>query len=138
MDNSESLREALQRDRFAAANGIEILEVRAGYARAQMAIDQHHFNSVGLVHGGALFTLAATAFFAACNAAGKLALGVNMTISCLAPAKKGMLFAEATEAGPSRKTVTCTVRVTDDCQQLVALFQGTAYIKGESFPVRHP
>lgn len=138
MDNSEALMEALQRDRFAAANGIEMLEVRAGYARAQMAIDQHHFNSVGLVHGGALFTLAATTFFAACNAAGQLALGINMTISCLAPAKGGLLFAEATEAGRTRKTVTCTVRVTDDRQQLVALFQGTAYIKREPFPVRRP
>lgn len=134
MDNPDAFMEALQRDRFAAANGIQVLEVREGYARAQMVIDHHHFNSVGLVHGGALFTLAATTFFAACNARGQLALGINMTISCLAPAESGALYAEATEAARSRKTATCTVRITDDRQQLVALFQGTAYVKGTPFP----
>ncbi len=134
MNNPQSLTEALQRDRFAAANGIEILEVREGYARAQMPVGAQHFNSVGLVHGGALFTLAATTFFAACNAAGRLALGINMTISCLQPANAGVLYAEAVEAARSRKTATCTVRVTDGGQRLVALFQGTAYIKGAPFP----
>ena len=71
---------------------------------------------------------------AACNAAGRLALGINMTISCLQPASGGVLHAEAVEAARSRKTATCTVRVTDDRQRLVALFQGTAYIKNTSFP----
>jgi hypothetical protein len=28
----------------------------------------------------------------------------------------------------------CTVRVTNDAEELVALFQGTAYIKNEPFP----
>lgn len=130
----QSLVEALQRDRFSAANGIEVLEVREGFARAQMPVSEQHFNCVGLVHGGALFTLAATTFFAACNAAGQLAVGINMTISCLEPAKSGILYAEATQVSRSRKTATCTVRITDDGQRLVALFQGTAYIKGTPFP----
>ena len=134
MDNPEFLMRALQRDRFAAANGIEVVEVREGYARAQMPVGEQHFNSVGLVHGGALFTLAATTFFAACNAAGRQAVGINMTISCLHPATAGVLHAEATEAARSRKTATCTVRITDDHQQLVALFQGTAFIKNAPFP----
>ena len=34
----------------------------------------------------------------------------------------------------SRRISTCTVRVLDESERLVALFQGTAYIKDEPFP----
>jgi acyl-CoA thioesterase len=44
------------------------------------------------------------------------------------------LYAEATEVSRSRKISTCTVRVTNDTGELIALFQGTAYIKDEPFP----
>jgi len=123
-----ALHEFLSRDRFAAASGVELTEVRAGYARAQLTIGADHFNSVGRVHGGAIFTLAATALFAACCAAGRVVLGINLNISYVTGAESGTLFAEAVEISRSRKIATCTVRVTDRQQTLVALLQGTAYI----------
>jgi acyl-CoA thioesterase len=121
-------------DRFAAANGIEVVEAGLGYARARMVAEERHLNSVGLVHGGALFTLAAAAFFAACNAAGKLAVGIHMNLECLQPGRLGELRAEAREEARSRRIATCSVRVTDGAGDLVAMFQGTAYVKDEPFP----
>jgi len=129
-----SMVEALRRDRFAAANGIELLEVRPGYARTRLTPTDRHRNCVDLVHGGVLFTLAATAFFAAVNSRGKTAVGTNMTLTCLNPVREGTLEAEATEVSRSRRLSTCSVQVTDATQQLIALFQGTAYIKEERFP----
>lgn len=126
--------EGLKRDRFAAANGIELVEARPGYARTRVAAGPAHRNSVDLVHGGVLFTLAASAFFAAANAHGRVALGTNMTLSCLRPAVEGPLEAEASEVSRSRRLSTCSVRVTDATGALVALFQGTAYVKDEPFP----
>jgi len=117
-------------DHFATENGIELVEVRPGYARAEMIVSERHLNGVGVVQGGALFTLADLAFAGASNAAGPLALGLNMNISCLKAVSRGTLSAEATEVARTKKISTCTVRITDEAGDLVALFQGTAYIKG--------
>lgn len=130
----EAILAGLSRDRFAAANGVELIEARPGYARTRLTPDERHRNCVDLVHGGAIFTLAATAFFAAVNSWGNTALGTNMTISCLKSARGGTLLAEATEVSRSRRLSTCSVRVTDANGELVALFQGTAFIKEEKFP----
>jgi len=127
---------SLRQDRFAAHSGVELVEARPGYARTQLTVCQHHLNSVELVHGGTLFTLAAVALFAACNAAGNQAVGINLNLSCLHPARSGTLFAEAREVARSRRLATCTVRVTNQQGQLVAMLQGTAYVKDTKFPPR--
>jgi acyl-CoA thioesterase len=123
-----------EHDRFAAANGIELIEVEPGRAQARMTVTERQHNSIGTAHGGVLFSLAATAFFAACNAAGHLAVGTNMSISCLKSTTSGTLLAEAVEVSRSRKLAHATVRITDDAGELVALFQGTAYVKGTPYP----
>ena len=89
---------------------------------------------MGIVQGGAIFTLADLAFAMACNSAGKVAVAVGANLSFLRATRSGTLYAEATEVARSRKISTCTVRVTDHDGELVALFQGTAYIKEEPFP----
>lgn len=124
----------LQKDRFAAANRIEIVEVAPGWAKGRMEAGPDHINSIGLIHGGALFSLAATTFFAACNAEGQMAPGVNMSIACLNPARPGTLWAEAEQVSRSRKLATATVRITDAEGGLIALFQGTAYITAQPYP----
>jgi acyl-CoA thioesterase len=129
-----SLKDYFQRDRFAAAAGIELITVSPGAAHARMAVVDQHLNSVGVVHGGALFTLADFAFAAACNAAGSLAVGINMTIACVKAITTGVLEAEAVEVSRSRRLSTCAVRITDQAGELVAQFQGTAYIRNAPFP----
>ena len=121
--------ELLAADRFAVANGIELAEARPGYAKTQVLAGEEHLNALGLVHGGLLFTLAATAFFAACNADGNVAVGIHMSLACVAPGRPGLLVAEAQEVARSRRIATCTVRVSDAAGQLLATFQGTAYVK---------
>lgn len=130
---SDALRSRLSQDEFAAANGVELIEVRPGYARMRMAIGRRHLNSLGLVHGGAMFTLAATTFFAACNASGNVAVGINMNIACLHAVVEGVLEAEATEVSRTPHLATCTVRVVDSQDRLIAHFQGTAYVKNEPY-----
>jgi acyl-CoA thioesterase len=87
-----------------------------------------------MVHGGAIFTLAAFAFGAASRTAGQATVGVSTNISFLKPTRSGTLYAEATEISRSRRLSVCTVEVTNDAGELVAMFQGTAYIKDEPFP----
>jgi acyl-CoA thioesterase len=124
----------LANDRFAAGCGVELVESQPGHAVTRLAINDRHRNAVDLVHGGAIFTLAASAFFAACNAAGQVAVGINLSITYLRPATGGTLVAEATEVARSRRLAHCEVRVTDQEGRLVATLAGTASIKEQAFP----
>ncbi|MGZ5039403.1 MAG: PaaI family thioesterase [Usitatibacter sp.] len=50
---------------FVTHVGIEIVERAAGSSTCVLAVAPHHFNSSGVVHGGAVFTLADTGMGAA-------------------------------------------------------------------------
>ena len=52
-------------DRFAMEAGIKLTEVRPGYAKAELKVNEHHLNAGNVVQGGALFTLADLAIAAA-------------------------------------------------------------------------
>ena len=121
-------------DRFAATAGVELVDVRPGRATARMVVDLRHMNNLELVHGGAIFTLAAAAMFAACNAAGKATVGINLNVSYLEPVRQGTLTAEAVEISRSRKVSNTMVRVLDEKNRLIAQLQGTAYITSEPYP----
>ena len=133
-DNLELNVHHFENDGFATANGMRLVELRPGFAKTCLAVEQRHMNNVGMVHGGAIFTLAAFAFGAASRTAGQATVGVSTNISFLKPTRSGTLYAEATEISRSRRLSVCTVEVTNDAGELVAMFQGTAYIKDEPFP----
>jgi acyl-CoA thioesterase len=128
----ESIRSFFDRDRYAALAGARLVEVRQGYARAEMEIGERHLNGVDIAQGGAIFTLADLAFAAAANSHGTVAVAVNVSISFLAAVGGGRLVAEAREEALSNRFSTCAVRVTDEKGDLVALFNGTAYRKKET------
>jgi acyl-CoA thioesterase len=130
----DAQRHYFENDRFAAASGMRLLELRPGYAKTCLAVETRHLNNVGTVQGGAIFTLADFAFGAASKTGGKVTVAVNTNLSFLRPTQSGMLYAEATEISRSRRLSVCTVQVLNDAGELVALFQGTAYIKDEPFP----
>lgn len=142
MSGDEVLNEAgrfiAARDRFARSIGIDLIEARPGYARARMDLRPNHFNSVEVVHGGAIFTLADLAFAAAANSHGVVSLGINVSISYIKAGRGEFLEAVATEDAINPKLGTYTVRVTDDQGDLVALFQGTVYRKKDPYPPPEP
>jgi acyl-CoA thioesterase len=121
-----------EHDRLAQHLGIELLEVHPGKAKAQMLIRPHHLNGVRTVHGGAIFTLADFAFAVACNSHGNIAVAVHVDISFLKAATQGVLTAQAKEISAEKSLGQYEVRITDDQNNLVALFQGLAYRKRES------
>ena len=120
----------LNNDKFAQHAGIELLEVKSGTAKVRMEVKPFHINGVGLVHGGALFTLADFAFAAAANSHEEVAVAINASISYLKGIKTGTLYAEAEEISNSRKISVYSIKVTDEAGQLIAMFHGMAFKKG--------
>jgi acyl-CoA thioesterase len=130
----EAVKKQFENDYFAAGNGMRLVELRPGFARTCLSLDKRHLNSVGVVQGGAIFTLADFAFGAASNSAGRVAVGINASITFIKAAQTGTLYAEAVEESRTKRLSHCRVRITDDAGELIAVFQGTAYVKQESFP----
>jgi acyl-CoA thioesterase len=125
------VRRMLRRDRFAAAQGIALVELREGYARARMRLGPGHMNGVGVAQGGAVFTLADFAFAAASNSHGTIAVGLDTSMTFARAGTGRALVAEAREVIVTRRLSVCEVRVTGDGGELVALFRGTAFRKEE-------
>lgn len=120
-----------QNDQFARHAGIELIDAKPGWAQVEMKIQPFHLNGAKTVHGGAIFTLADFAFAVASNLHGQLAMGINTSTSFIKAARGGTLFGEAEEMSINRRLANYQVKITDDQQQLIALFQGTAYRKDE-------
>jgi acyl-CoA thioesterase len=117
------------KDAYAKLAGIELLEVSLGRAKVKMPIMEKHKNSHGTVHGGAIFTLADSAFALASNSHGIPAAAINAHISYVKSATSGTLFAQAEEFSINPKIATYTVRVTDESGENIAIFQGMVYRK---------
>ena len=128
----EQLRKYFSKDAFAEFCGIEIVEAGPGYAKTRLNVDERHLNGLNMVHGGVMFTLADMAFAAAVHTRGKSAVAINTTISFMKAGRTDTLYAEAREVSRNRKLATYTVQVTDSMCEVLALFQGTAYIKTDS------
>jgi acyl-CoA thioesterase len=116
-------------DIFARQAGVELIEVSPGRARVKMEIREQHMNSHRTVHGGAIFTLADTAFALASNSHGVPAAAINAHISYLTAARSGVLYAEAEEFARNPKLASYTVQVTDENGEKIAIFQGMVYRK---------
>jgi len=120
----------VQRDQFARFVGVEIIEVKPGWARLKLPVKPHHLNGIGIVQGGALFTLADTAFAAACNSRGATTVAIHADISFVKAAHGPVLWAEATDIKDAKVGVyEVKIFEGDDHggQELVAAFHGVSY-----------
>lgn len=120
--------------------GIDVLEVKPGYARVAMRFKPEMQNIFGMLHGGAIFSLLDEAFQLACNARGEVAVAQQVNTYFLAAASAGAsLIAEAKELNATRKTALYEIIVfeTDPDGQFgrkLASAQAMAYRKGGGLP----
>ena len=115
-------------DRFAATNGMQVTEIREGYARAEMKVEARHLNAAGVCQGGAYFTLADLAFAAVTNSCGIVTLGIQNSITFLQSAHEGdTLIAEAYETFNHHRLPFCEMRITNQNGDLLCVVTGSAY-----------
>lgn len=122
-----------KKDRFAELTGIELTEVKPGFAKAELTIEDKHLNAGNVVQGGVLFTLADLCMAAAANANGRIAFSVQSDIRFLQSAVCGdVLYAEAREVLLHKTLCHYHVDITDKNGTHIAVFDGVCYRKGEN------
>jgi acyl-CoA thioesterase len=104
-----------------------------GRARMCMSVRADMLNGLKVCHGGFIATLADSAFAFACNSYNELSVAAGFSIDLVAPAHEGdLLSADAVEVMRRRRTGVYDVRVTNQRDELVAVFRGRSHaIKGK-------
>lgn len=120
-----------ENDHFAKENGMVITRLEEGASEAVLTASERHFNGVGIIMGGALFTLSDFAFAAAINSFGFRAVGMNTSTAFLKPGKgiPGAKFtARAKLVSKTRRTAVFDVNVYDDEDRLLTHSLMTGFI----------
>lgn len=122
-------------DRFARSIGAQLTEVREGYARSELTVEERHLNGAGVCQGGVIYTLADLAFAAVANCHGTLTLGISNTITFLKSAQLGEhLVAECRETFDHHRLPYCDLKITSQSGDLLATMTGLAYRMKRDFP----
>ncbi len=127
--------EFFKNDLFAANAGIELTEIREGYAKAELKVGPQHLNAGGRTQGGAIFTLADLALAAAVNSHGTLAFSLSSSITFMRASGTGdTLTAEARERYIGRSTGYYQIDVTNQHGELIATFESSVFRKDQKLP----
>ena len=116
-------------DHLAEALGIKIIELKDGYCKVSMKVEEIHTNALGFTHGGAIFSLADYAFAHACNFGDNVAVALQVSINYLKPSTQGdILTAESVRVSDGKTTGLYHVTVRKE-DKTVAFFSGLAFKK---------
>lgn len=125
-----------ENDAASQALGIELMQIKCGGAIAVMVVKGSMLNGLKTCHGGQIFSLADSTFAFACNSHNKLAVALSCTIDFVNPAFEGdTLTATAEELHQGGRSGVYQIKVTNQNQQLIAIFKGnSARIKRSVLP----
>ncbi len=125
-----------ERDAFSKWLGIELLEVREGYAKVSMTVRPEMTNGFQIAHGGITYSLADSCLAFASNSHGRHAVSIETSISHTKAVLPGdFLMAESKLENLSGKLGIYTVKVTNQKNEMVALFKGTVYRKDSEWKI---
>jgi acyl-CoA thioesterase len=129
----EHIRAHFIKDRFATGNGVEIDDVTEDSVACSMELNKNHENSVGGIHGGAIFTLADLTFAIHANLAmvcGEdvgVTVGQSCSISFLKGPKGQRLTAKSTRLAQGRRMSVYRICIKDDIGTPIAEMLANAF-----------
>jgi acyl-CoA thioesterase len=124
----------LSNDLYSQSLGMRIVEAEPERCLMAMTVADQHLNGHKICHGGAIFSLADTAFAHACNSHNLVTVSQSGAMSYLAQGQLGQtLLAEAVKAGGAGRSQIYDIKVwVEETGELVALFRGQSrQIKGQ-------
>ncbi|PHR18716.1 MAG: phenylacetic acid degradation protein PaaD [Hoeflea sp.] len=115
----------LKDDHTTKGMGMTVEAVGAGMATLSMVVRKDHLNGHGSCHGGAIFTLADSAFAFACNSHNKVTVAQHCSVTFLAPGREGdRLTATAREVTLAGRSGIYDVTVSREDGVAIAEFRG--------------
>lgn len=125
-----------ENDKAAQGLGIELDEVRPGFARLTMTVRPDMLNTYGVCHGGFIFLLADSASGYASNSRNQKSMASAVQIEFLASARLGdALYAEAEERILSGSRMFYNLAVFIQNNEVLAMGQGRLIqLGGDSVP----
>ena len=124
----------MEKDRFSQWLGISRLEESAGSCKLQMTVRPEMCNGFEITHGAITYALADSALAFASNSHGRKSLSIETSISHIKSVKTGdILTATAEEKSLTNRLAIYEVTVTNQNNEIVALYKGTVFRKDETW-----
>ena len=132
----EAIYRAVEKEPFAQALNMELVELELGYSAVEMTYDPEAMNNIyDRAHGGAIFALIDEAFETVGQTEGTVAVALNVNVTYVSSPEPGArLRAEAREVSRTTKTASYDVKVTDQDKKIIATSQALAYRTGKPIP----
>jgi acyl-CoA thioesterase len=112
--------------------GIEVTELREGFARGRFRVRKEHLNIFGDAHGGMIFTFADQIGGACANTLGVMSVLVESSIQCVKGATgEQTIFAEAAMSHRGKRIGRVDAKVYEEGGELIALAHQIFYIKDD-------
>jgi acyl-CoA thioesterase len=108
--------------------GMQVQVTTPGSAVVSLEVRKNMLNGHDICHGGFIFTLADSAFAFACNTYDQVTVAAGASIDFVKPARLGdRLLATASETSRGGRMGIYDVTVTNQDDELVAIFRGRSY-----------
>jgi acyl-CoA thioesterase len=118
----------MDKDLFSQWLGINVIDIREGYSKIQLAVRREMVNGFGIAHGGIAFSLADSALAFACNNRNNLSVALDVTITFTKAVNvNDILTAEAKEIHNGKSTGVYLISIFNQKNEQVALFKGTCF-----------
>jgi len=129
----KAIYDAVEKEPFAKAMKIKLVELELGYSAVEMMYDPDHMNNIyDRAHGGALFALIDEAFETAGQTDGTIAVALNVNVTYVSSPEPGVkLRAEAKQNSQTKKTAGYDIKVSDQNGTLIATCSALAYRTGK-------
>lgn len=115
-------------DAFSQWLGIEVMDIKPGYAKLEMQVRDEMVNGFNVSHGGIAFSLADSALAFASNSYGRIAVAMENNISFMKKVIAGnTLTAETEELSIGRRIGVYNISIINQDDKQVALFRGTVF-----------
>jgi len=125
---SKVVRKMMADDAFSQWLGIEVLEVKPGFARIMLEVRPEMNNGFGITHGGIAYSLADSALAFASNSHGRVAVALETNITYIKKVNGGdTLTAVAKELNLGNRIGVYNIKVTKQDEEQIAQFRGTVF-----------
>lgn len=127
----EKMQEILKENGFAQLLGMELLEVREGFARGRIRLEERYANIYGGMHGGCSYALADTLAGIAASTYGNFVTTIDGKMNYLLPMKDTTYVnCEAHVVRQGGRIGVYEARITNDAGELLATADFTYYRTG--------